>query len=200
MLILRFRFTLVFLMAMLAANLLAAGLGQDLPSEMLRDWGIGHNSLMSGEIFRLITGTFLSHDAGMLVRQFIFTAVVIGYTEWLRGTTQTAVLFFGLDIVGTLLLLVCVGAAQGAGLIDITAMNDVGMSIGGFGLIGVALSTWRYKWLLVIVIFLAIAIKLVIAPHLLADAGHVLALFLGFILGQLFALLQPASASNRNYS
>lgn len=185
MLILRFRFTLMFLLVMLTANLFTAGLGQNLPSAALNDWGVGHASLFSGEVFRLLTGTFLSHDAGMLLRQFIFAAVIIGYTEWVRGTLQTVLLFFVLDIVGTLLLLVCVGIAQGTGLIDITAMNDVGMSIGGFGLIGVALSTWRRKWLLLIIILVAIILKLIIAPHLLADSGHILALLLGFALGHL---------------
>lgn len=171
-------------MVMLAANMLTTGFGQDLPNEALQDWGVGHDSFLSGEVFRLITGTFLSHDTGMLMRQFIFAAIVIGYTEWVRGTTQTALLFFGLDIIGTLLLLVFVGVAQGAGLIDLTAMNDVGMSIGGFGLIGLTLSRRRHKWLLLIVTLAAITLKLAIAPHLLADGGHVLALLLGFTLGK----------------
>lgn len=186
MLILRLRFTILFLLVMLTANLLAGGLGQDLPAEMLSNWGIGHNSLLSGQFFRLITGTFLSHDVGMLIRQFIFAAVVIGYTEWVRGTTQTVMLFFVLDIVGTLLLLLGVGL--GAGLIDITALNDVGMSIGGFGLIGVAIASWRAKWLLVALILIAIAAKLTIAPDLLADGGHALALSLGFVLGRVLSI------------
>lgn len=191
MLILRFRFTLVFLLVMLIANLLAAGLGGDLPDTMLRAWGVGHDSLRTGEAFRLLTGTFLSHDAGMLMRQLIFAAVVIGYTEWVRGTTQTVVLFFGLDIVGTLLLLACVGMAQGIGIIDIAALNDVGMSIGGFGLIGLALTTWQRTWLLLALILVAITLKLAIAPHLLADGGHVLALLLGVALGQVLSPFKP---------
>lgn len=188
MLIGRLRFTIAFLIVMLTANLLASGLGQDLSDEMLKKWGIGHNSLMSGQLFRLITGTFLSHDSGMLVRQFIFAAVVIGYTEWKRGSIQTALLFFSLDIVGTLLLLVSVGL--GSGLIDITALNDVGMSIGGFGLIGVIMTMWRRKWLLLVMILLTIVAKLSIAPNLLADGGHALAVCLGFALGQLLLFLK----------
>lgn len=193
MLIFRLRFTLVFLTVMLIANLLATGLNQNLPYEVLSNWGVGHNSLMSGQFFRLLTGTFLSHDAGMLVRQFIFAAVVIGYTEWLRGTAQTALLFFGLDIIGTLLLLLGVGL--GSSLIDVTAMNDVGMSIGGFGLIGVALSTWSRKWLLFTIILVAIAAKLIIAPDLLADGGHAVALILGFVVGQFLLHLGNKNAT-----
>lgn len=192
MLISRLRFTILFLIIMLTANLLATGLSQNLPEEILNDWGVGHDSLMSGQFFRLITGTFLSHDTGMLIRQFIFAAVVIGYTEGVRGTTQTALLFFVLDIVGTLLLLVGVGL--GAGLIDITALNDVGMSIGGFGLIGVAISTWRHKWFLFSLILIAITTKLIITPDLLPDAGHALALSLGFAMGHFLVFLERSAA------
>lgn len=189
MVIVRLRFTALFLLVMLAANWLAVGWGQDLSHEALSDWGVGHNTLLSGDVFRLISSIFLSHDAGMFIRQLIFAAVVIGYTEWRRGSTQTALLFFGLDIVGTLLLLACVGLVQGMVAIDITAMNDVGMSIGGFGLIGLALSSWRYKWGLLSALLVAIAIKLAVDSHILADVGHFLALLLGFALGQIFLII-----------
>lgn len=194
--LLRLRFTVVFLIVMLVANLLASGLGQDLPAAMLKAWGVGHDSLLAGDAFRLITGTFLSHDTAMLIRQFFFAAIVIGYTEWLRGSTQTALLFFGLDIVGTLLLLVFVGL--GAEVIDVTALNDVGMSIGGFGLIGVALTRWRTKWLLLAVTLIAITIKLTLAPELLADVGHALALLLGFVVGQGLLLRDKRREGEKN--
>ena len=77
---------------------------------MLRAWGVGHDSLRTGEAFRLLTGTFLSHDAGMLMRQLILVAITL---------------------------------------------------------------------------------KLAIAPHLLADGGHVLALLLGVALGQVLPLFKP---------
>ncbi|MCQ0093509.1 hypothetical protein FGD77_17955 [Roseovarius sp. M141] len=163
---------------MLIANLLAGSLGRDLPDGSLADWGIGHDSVLSGEVFRLITSIFLSHDADMFGRQVVFAAAAIGYTEWTRASAVTALLFFGLDIAGTLILLACVGWA--AGWVDLTSMNDVGMSIGGFGLIGVAIAQWRGKWLLLSVILLAIMAKFSIEPDLLADGGHVLALLLGF--------------------
>lgn len=181
--VIRLRFTILFLSMMLIANLLAGSLAQDLPDNVLEDWGIGHDSLLSGQIFRLFTGIFLSHEPEMFIRQFIFAATVVGYTEWTRGTARAALLFFGIDFAGTLLLIACVG--WGAGVIDLTATNDVGMSIGGFGLIGVAISAWRGKWWLFVAILLAIAVKFTIDPDLLADGGHLLALSLGFVLGGL---------------
>ncbi|MFZ1469294.1 MAG: hypothetical protein WAT09_09965 [Paracoccaceae bacterium] len=173
-------FTFLFLATMLAANLLSGSIGQDLPGRILADWGIGYNSVMSGEVFRLITGTFLSHDPGMALRQFLFAATVIGYAEWMQGSARTAALFFGLDIVATLLLLGCIG--WGAGVIDLAATNDVGMSIGGFGLIGTIMARWQYAWLWLAATLLAIALKFAVAPEVLADSGHVLALVLGFAL------------------
>lgn len=196
--IIRLRFTILFLIAMLIANLLAGSLDQDLPGEMLEDWGIGHDSLRTGEVFRLITGTFLSHDSDMFIRQFIFAATVIGYTEWTRGTARAVLLFFGLDIAGTLLLLACVG--WGAAVVNVTAMNDVGMSIGGFGLIGVAIATWRGKWPLFAAILLAIAVKFTIEPDLLADGGHVLALSLGLVLGGFVPLVEPATRPEADHA
>lgn len=178
--ILRLRFTLLFLATMLGANLLAGSLGQDLPGRILADWGIGYDSVMSGEAFRLITGTFLSHDPGMALRQFLFAATVIGYVEWNQGSLRAATLFFGLDIAATLLLLACIGS--GAGVIDLTSTNDVGMSIGGFGLIGAIMARWPRGWLWFAATLLAIAVKFATAPDILADCGHSLALFLGFAL------------------
>ena len=178
--ILRLRFTLVFLAAMLGANLLAGSLGQDLPGWVLRDWGIGYNAVLSGEVFRLIAGTFLSHDPAMALRQFFFAATVIGYAEWMQGSARTAALYFGLDIAATLILLACIG--WGAGVVDLTSTNDVGMSIGGFGLIGTILARWPRAWAWFAASLLAIAIKFAAAPDLLADSGHVLALVMGFAL------------------
>ena len=178
--IIRLRFTILFLLIMLIANFLAGSLAQDLPDGILADWGIGHDSVLSGEVFRLITGIFLSHDADMLSRQVVFAAAVIGYVEWTQGSAVTALLFFGLDVAGTAILLACVGWS--AGWVDLTSMNDVGMSIGGFGLIGVAIARRRGKWLLLSAILLAIIAKYSIEPDLLADGGHVLALMLGFAL------------------
>jgi len=179
--VLRLRFTMLFLAVMVIANLLAGTLWQPLPHRLLAAWGIGFDPVLSGDLFRLITGTFLSHDPDMFVRQILFAALVIGHTELQRGGVRTAALFFGLDIVGTLILLACVGWA--VGIADLTSHYDVGMSIGGFGLIGLALAGWRGRWLIFSAILGAILAKFVTEPDPLADGGHAIALMLGFVLG-----------------
>ena len=188
--ILRLRFTILFLAVMLGANLAAGTLGHALPAQILADWGIGHDTLFSVEVFRLITGTFLSHDGDMFLRQFGFAAVVIGYTEWRLGAARAAAWFFGLDIATTLLLLGCVELSTA--LHDLAAVNDVGMSLGGFGLIGMTIAGWHAKWFICGAILLAIGAKFCVAPDLLADAGHVLALLVGLASGSI--LPKPGTA------
>lgn len=123
---------------MLTASLLEGSLLGALPSPFLSSLGVSYEALRAGEVFRLITGTFLSQDAGMFLRQFIFAGLVTGYTESVRGTKCAAALFFGLDICGTLGLMAVIG--WGASVVDRAAVRDVGMSIDGFGLIGVIVS------------------------------------------------------------
>jgi len=185
----RLRFTIIFLLTMLLANLLSGSLRHDLPGSALATWGIGYDSVLSGEVFRLVTGIFLSHDADMLARQLAFAAAAIGYTEWTHGATTAALLFFGLDMAGTLMLLACVGWASG--WVDLTSINDVGMSIGGFGLIGFAIAAWRRKWLLLFAILLAIGVKFAIEPDALADGGHILALLSGFAVNRIVPIRRP---------
>ena len=176
----RLRFTLGFLAVMTLANFLAGSLAGDLPQRALADWGISLADLKRGEVFRLMTGTFLSHDSDMFARQFLFAAAVIGYTEWQRGSLRAAALFFFLDILGTLILLPLVGS-----IALLAGTSDVGMSIGGFGLIGLAIAGRKRAVFLCAAILAAIALKYGISPDPIADAGHVLALVLGLIAGKL---------------
>lgn len=177
----RLRFTLLFLLVMGLANLAAGSAFGALPPDVLARWGIGHDALISGDAFRLMTGIFLSHDPDMLLRQLVFAGAVIGYTEWRRGSLRTAALFFGLDFAGTFVLLTVLGATAAPG--PLAEMNDVGMSIGGFGLIGLAIAEWPHRRVTLGAILLAIAAKHAIAPDVLADLGHGIALGLGFALG-----------------
>lgn len=189
-LIVRLRFTLIFLLAMILANAFAGTLSSELPPDTLATWGVGQQSVWSGDLSRLVTGTFLSHDLDMLIRQFVFAAVVIGYTEWIWGIWRAALLFVALDVCATLLLLTSVWALPS--LEDVAALNDVGMSMGGFGLIGLAIAGRRGRFVLFLIALLAIGAKIALDFELLTDTGHLLALALGFLTG--LALHWPSRA------
>lgn len=178
---LRFPFTLMFLLTMVVANYLAGTLTGALPHNILTEWGIGHETIVNAEFYRLITGTFLSHDIDMFLRQMGFVALVVGYVEWVFGSLVTAGLFFAIDIVGTVILLGLLAWLRP--FLPDTNVYDVGMSIGGFGLLGVVISRWHWKWISIVAVLAAIVVKSQFEPDFLADVGHVLALFLGFALG-----------------
>ncbi|WP_210275309.1 hypothetical protein [Martelella soudanensis] len=177
----RFRFTLAFLAIMLVANAFAGTFSGQLPETALAAWGIGKDAVWSGDVWRFVTATFLSHDRGMLVRQFFFAAAILGYTEWKRGSASTFLLFFSLDLAASCLLLL--GVALWPDTAGLSAANDVGMSLGGFGLIGLAASGTRWRFPLLAAVLLMIGIKIGAAFDPLADLGHVIALWMGFLLG-----------------
>lgn len=184
--LLRLPFMLGFLLVMVVSNWLAGTLGGMLPPHVLTVWGISHQSILDGDVFRLMTGTFLSHDFGMLIRQICFAAVVIGAYEWSEGTWRAIVVFFSIDILGSILVLfvilpLLVGLPYAVSSAELLA-HDVGMSAGGFGLIGALFAKNSRGWLLLALTFIAISIKIWIRFEPVPDTAHLLCLLLGFVL------------------
>ncbi|QRF68691.1 hypothetical protein GQA70_19850 (plasmid) [Ponticoccus alexandrii] len=170
---------------MLVANVLAGTVFGPLTPELLSAWGIGVDPVRDGQIARFVTAIFLSHGPSMLIRQFIFAATVIGTVEWLWGSWRAMALFFGIDISATTILLSCIALVpQLAGSEHI---NDVGMSMGGFGLIGVLLATSRVRWIGLAVVSLGVGVKYALVPEPLADGGHIIALWVGACVGQVWS-------------
>jgi hypothetical protein len=191
-------FTLLFLVAMVLANWLVGTLTGALPSGALADWGISHHSVREGELFRLVTGTFLSHDLSMFMRQIVFAAVIVGAYEWLEGTWRALAMFVVVDILGTLLVLFVIlpwlsGSPVNLGA-EIFAAHDVGMSAGGFGLVGALIARHRYGWIVLLATIVAILIKVWVAFDPIADTAHLLCLMIGFGL----QMLLVAQRLNRN--
>lgn len=183
--IVRLPFTLLFLIVMLVANTLAGILSGTLSESALTNWGISHLSVRQGEIYRLVTGTFFSHDLGMFFRQIVFAATVIGAYEWTEGSRRAVLLYVSIDIIGTLVVLFAILP----GLVifhpsmgdDALAVYDVGMSAGGFGLIGALIALQRYRGLYLLAVVVAIAVKIWLSFDAIADSAHLLCLFLGFL-------------------
>ncbi|WP_424987326.1 hypothetical protein [Microbulbifer sp. S227A] len=177
----RVPFTLVFIGIMVLANLGAGTLAGELPAGALARWGLSHQTVAEGEFTRLLSATFLSHDVGMFLRQLVFAATVIGYFEWHHATLRTVTTFFAIDIVGTVIVLFAVvPLAAAVSHPEARATLDVGMSAGGFGLIGAILAGWRHSFLLLLAVLGAIAAKVAVRPDLIADSAHAICLLIGF--------------------
>ncbi len=181
----RLPFTLLFLVVMIVANTLGGILSGVLSDSALTSWGISHLSIRDGEIYRLVSGTFFSHDLGMFLRQVVFVAAVIGAYEWTQGSRRTVLLYVSIDVFGTLVVLFAVlpGLVLLNPAIDaqVLADFDVGMSAGGFGLIGALVALQKYRWTCLLAICAAIAVKIWISFDAIADSAHLLCLFLGFL-------------------
>lgn len=185
-------FTFLFLSIMVLANWVAGTLDGSLPPGSLSDWGISHQTVIGGELTRLFTGTFLSHDLGMFLRQLVFAAVVIGYFEWRTSTPRTVVTFFSIDIIGSVIVLFAVvplvAEIPAIGHPDARATLDVGMSAGGFGLIGAILAGWPHKWLLLGAVVAAIGAKVWYDLDVIADSAHLICLLIGFAVQQVLTV------------
>lgn len=182
--VLRIRFTLCFVLVMIGANGLAGTFSGVLPLDALQPWGISLWAVLDGEMFRLVTGTFLSHDLGMFLRQVCFAVAVIGTCEWLEGTSRAMAVFISIDSLGSLIVLFVILPVLSVpdSLLSKTELfvHDMGMSAGGFGLIGgLAAKQWR-KGMLLILLLLAICAKAAISFEPIADSAHLVCLLLGF--------------------
>ena len=180
----RVPFTLVFLTIMVVANAVAGTLDGVISENALSNWGISHQSIRQLEIYRLVSGTFLSHDLGMFLRQVVFAATVIGAYEWTQGSRRALIMFVCIDIIGTLIvlymilpILVLVHPSIDSGSLQV---HDVGMSAGGFGLIGALAAQQRQRWLFLVAVCVAIVIKIWVSFDVIADLVHLLCLVLGF--------------------
>lgn len=181
---LRYRLTLAFLVLMVAANAFAGSLGGSLAPQHLASWGISLNALANGQIFRLVTAVFLSHDQSMLLRQLIFAALVIGGHEIQVGWQQTLLTFSVVDIISTVLILAIVSIAWPGDISEIAFVHDVGMSAGGFGLLGSLVAGLGRRWsrLFAAGILVALAVKIMVFPDIIADGVHLISFPIGIVM------------------
>ena len=189
----RLRLTLGFLGVMIAANWAAGGLWRELPAAAMARWAVSHDDLARGEIWRLITANFLSRHPRMLVDQVTFTLCTIGWFEWHHGSLRAFAMFFVTNTAGFLLTLFWVvdvlrSYPAWAGL---DTLRDIGMSAGGFGLVGAILADLPRKWLFLGGALVLLGAKFFLLPDPIADIAHQITLVLGFAL-ELW-LLRPAT-------
>ena len=191
------RFTLGFLAVMIAANWAVGGGWHDLPAAALARWGISHDDLTRGEIYRLITANFISKHPRMLIDQITLSLCVIGWYEWHHGSLQAFAMFFVINTAGLLLTLIG-GVAllkEYSDLAELGSLRDVGMSAGGFGLMGAILADLSRKWLLPGRALGLLGAKFFVLPDPIADIGHPITLLLGFGLELVLAAYRQSGGS-----
>jgi hypothetical protein len=109
---------------------------------------------------------------------------VIGYYEWCHGTEQAFVMFTGINVLG--LVVVMFGVLPMLAILMPKRTTrplhslDVGMSAGGFGLIGAILVAFPYAPALLLAAVLAIGVKILRKFEVIADTAHLVCLLLGF--------------------
>ncbi|MEC9196716.1 MAG: hypothetical protein VX974_03830 [Pseudomonadota bacterium] len=181
----RFAFTGVFLAVMIAANLAAIRLLPGGQTEAALKFGISLEALLEGEIWRLVTASLLTHDVPMFLRQVAFAALAIGLFEWRNGTRRAAATFWGIDILGTVLLFALVIGPYDLLMADpesaMRQVYDVGISGGAFGILGALTRDFSGRhWVIVTALGLtAIVTKLVLWPEPIADLLHLITFALG---------------------
>ncbi len=181
----RFAFTASFLAVMIAANLAAIRYLPGGQAEAAQGFGISLEALLRSEVWRLVTASLLTHDMSMFLRQVVFAALAIGSFEWRNGWRRAAAVFWGTDIVGTVLLFALVLAPYDMLAADpANAMGkvyDVGISGGGFGILGaLARDLSGRRWPVIAMLGLvAILVKLALWPEPIADGLHLITFALG---------------------
>lgn len=182
---LRLLFMPVFVGIMLISNTRLGVVFEDLRFSDLASYGVSLTRLEQGEWYRLISGSFLSHDTGMLIRQVLLATAAIGWYEWHQGTRRAILMFFTLDISGTLILMF--GLINGLDWAALGSMSnladtfDVGMSAGGFGLIGASLYHLHWRGIAMAGLMTLFVAKLIFLPDPIADFAHLLMLPLGVL-------------------
>ena len=184
---------IAFLGIMVVANALAGSLFGELPKMQLSAWGISLEKLVDGEVFRLVSAVFLSHNQSMAIRQLLFAATVIGIHEWRSGSWNTLLMFWVTDILGSVFIFFAIGVVPSSigplSIDDIASQHDIGMSGGGFGLLGSIVAGLTWRWYIFIAGLAALLLKIVLAPDVIADALHIVTFILGFTVRHVFVRL-----------
>jgi len=162
-----------------------------LSEELKRAWGFGPLTFWREHWHTLATNTFLVRNALMLVAMVLFVAASVGVYETLAGTRRAMLVFWAAN-VATLLLIagLVVWPMRLAGIPptwDWAPSGDVGASFGGFGCLGawvIGLPSKRTKTAILTIVALANIVKYLLIPELFGDAGHLVALLVGVLIGR----------------
>ena len=175
--------TLGFVGAQLAANVAAGTHRGPLPPDLLRRWGVSAGAVIGHlELWRLASATLLTLGPGMLLRQVLFAGLALGVHEHRLGARRTLATFAVAD-AGSILSVLSVLAARGPAGDGLTALHDVGMSGGGFGLLGSLAGAGPHRRTLVVAGALALLGEAALRFDPLTDGIHLVAFLAGAAMG-----------------
>ena len=195
-------FALGFAASMLAADMAVTHLLPGGRPEAVRSFGISLDALLRGEAWRAVTATMLVHDQGMLLRQLALSLLAIGLYERRVGTARAAGMFWTTDLLGTAILFGGIAWPYAAFVDPATpfgATHDVGMSGGGFGILGALahdLGGRRRRMVLAggLAALGAMALR---GGDPIADALHLVTFGLGYVGAGLLASRRGANLAKR---
>lgn len=186
----RVPFTVLFEITIVALALWNGSAQGRLSDELRRAWGFGPLYFWREHWHTLATNTFLVRNAIMLLGMVLFVAGSVGAYEWIAGTRRALFAFWAANAI-TLLLTAAlvVYPLHLAGVPprwDWAPSGDVGASFGGFGCLGawaMEIPSRRKRILLLSVVSIGLLLKYLLLPEIFGDAGHLLALLSGILLG-----------------
>lgn len=185
----RLPFTLFMELAIIGVAVAhGAVLGELSPAAKTR-WGFGLHDLWEGRLYTTVTSTFFVRDLRMFLGILLLIGYSLGVYEWLAGTRRALFVYWSTNILATLLaawLLVAplyywAGTPLGR---ELALMSDVGPSAGALGCIGgwVYRLPDRFRRRVFLGILVYLVGKLTLFREPFADATHLIAFPLGFVL------------------
>lgn len=206
----RFPFTI----CLLSAVSLAAGLAHFFPGSIPADWsesyGFAPRHFASGDLLRLITSVFLTHDGLHFAFAVTMISFVVAWAERNLGTSIAICIFALSHLTSMLVFAIGVGALQSTSVRQsVSALydfHDVGPSAGYYGCLGAVLVAAHLTYKRVVAVGLIaflmlrifISAKFASQSHALlsADLVHLLAALVGMSLGTIFARFGRERKSN----
>jgi len=129
----------------------------------------------------------------MLLGMVLFVAGSVGVYEWLAGTRRALLCFWAANVATLLLTAACVVFPMHLAGVpprwDWAPSGDVGASFGGFGCLGAWMTGVpgpRKRVVLVAVVTAGLVAKFLILPEIFGDAGHLVAFYVGVLMGMRF--------------
>ena len=147
----RVPFAIALTLAIILAGLWSGSWAHPIDPAFIARWGFGFPDFADGHIWSLFTQVFFTDRPFMFWGIVPFAAIVIGTYEWTFGSRRALIVFWVGNLLGSLIISGClVGGLYAAGA-EIGARwalsHDVGISGGGFAVLGAYVYQMHPRWL-----------------------------------------------------